>query len=82
MKRKRTVILRVRLTHEDLDRLDHLACEFASELGRGVGRAALLRAMTRVGMDDRAQRPTIATHLGADTVRRGRSKAGSPVVGV
>jgi len=80
--REKTILLRLRLPKEEVEHLDGLARELAARLGRSIPRAAMLRALARTSMCAEEQRAAIAEQLGSDTVRRGRSKAVAPAVGV
>jgi len=80
--REQTVLLRLRLTAKEVEHLDRLARKLAPRLGRSIPRAAMLRALARTSMGAEEHHAAIAEQLGTDKVRRGRSKAVSPVVGV
>jgi hypothetical protein len=54
-------------------RLDGLAMEIGDVVKHKVSRASVIRALVRLGLDS-AVAPEIATAIGRDPVRRGRSK--------
>ena len=56
-----------------LDRLDALALELRALLRHRIPRAALVRALVRLGLDT-ALAPEIAIAIKGDTVKRGREK--------
>ena len=69
----RAALIRIRFPLHILDRLDALALEIRAILKHRVSRAAVIRALVRLGLDS-AVAPELASVIGADPVRRGREK--------
>jgi hypothetical protein len=69
-----SVLVRIRFTSAVLERLDALAAELRTLLRRRIPRAALVRALVKLGLAMPATSPGLASALRVDTVRRGREK--------
>lgn len=68
-----SILVRTRFPFDVLARLDTLAASIRTVVRRRVSRAALVRALVRLGMDT-ALAPELAAAIKADSVRRGREK--------
>ena len=69
----RTILIRIRFASAVIDRLDAIALEIRAILKHRVSRAAVIRALVKLGLDS-AVAPELASVIGADPVRRGREK--------
>jgi hypothetical protein len=67
------LLIRIRFPLVLTARLDGLAEELGAIVKRKVSRASVIRALVRLCLDT-ALAPEIATAIGRDPVRRGRSK--------
>jgi len=69
----RAALIRIRFASAVIDRLDALALEIRAILKYRVSRAAVIRAIVKLGLDS-ALVPELASVIGADPVRRGRER--------
>ncbi len=68
-----TLLVRLRLPLSLLTRLDMLGANVRAVMHKRVARAALMRALIKLGLDT-AVAPEIASAIGTDLVRRGHQK--------
>lgn len=65
-----TALVRVRVNHDQIERLDDLAAKLGADIERRVSRAALVRALINLGLTVAAA-PEIVDVIKTDTVRPG-----------
>lgn len=70
---KSTSLVRIRFPFATLDRLDALAASIRTVVRRRVARAAIVRALVKLGLDS-ALAPDLASAVKADPIRRGRER--------